>query len=102
MAATHAPGYMSIAPSASTTPRHTSGPARAQARTARLRPQLGQPNDDTWGPGLDDQYTAELFYRWQVSKAIAVTPDLQYIKNPALNPEADSIWVFGLRVRGAL
>jgi porin len=62
----------------------------------------GQPNEDTWGPGLDDQYTAELFYRWQISKAIAVTPDLQYIRNPALDPDANSIWVFGLRVRGAL
>jgi porin len=62
----------------------------------------GQPNEDTWGPGLDNQYTAELFYRWQVSKAIALTPDLQYIKNPALNPDADSLWVFGLRVRGVL
>jgi porin len=39
----------------------------------------GEPNEDTWGPGLPDQYTAELFYRWQISKAIAVTPDLQYI-----------------------
>jgi porin len=62
----------------------------------------GQPNEGTWGPGLDDQYTAELFYRWQISKAIAVTPDLQYIKNPALDPGASSIWVFGLRVRGVL
>ena len=62
----------------------------------------GQPNEDTWGPGLDDQYTAELFYRWQISKAIAVTPDLQYIKNPALDPDTDSIWVFGLRMRGVL
>lgn len=62
----------------------------------------GQPNEDTWEPGHRDQYTAELFYRWQVSKAVAVTPDLQLIKNPALNPDADSIWVFGLRVRGAL
>jgi porin len=62
----------------------------------------GQPNEGTWGPGLDDQYTAELFYRWQISKAIAVTPDLQYIKNPALDPGARSIWVFGLRVRGVL
>jgi len=62
----------------------------------------GQPNEDTWGPGLRDQYTAELFYRWQISKAIAVTPDLQYIRNPALDPDANSIWVFGLRVRGAL
>ena len=62
----------------------------------------GQPNEGTWGPGLDDQYTAELFYRWQISKAIAVTPDLQYIKNPALDPDANSIWVLGIRVRGAL
>jgi porin len=62
----------------------------------------GEPNEDTWGPGRRDQYTVELFYRWQISKAIAVTPDLQYVKNPALNPDTDSIWVFGLRVRGAL
>jgi len=62
----------------------------------------GEPNEDTWQPGLPDQYTAELFYRWQISKAIAVTPDLQYIENPALNPDTDSLWVFGLRVRGVL
>ncbi len=62
----------------------------------------GQPNENTWLPGLPDQYTAELFYRWQVSKAIAVTPDLQYIKNPALNAETDSLWVLGLRLRGVL
>jgi porin len=62
----------------------------------------GQPNEDTWGPGLDDQYTAEIFYRWQVSKALAVTPDLEYLKNPALNPEESSIWVLGVRVRMAL
>jgi len=31
-----------------------------------------------------------------------VTPDLQYIRNPALNPDADSIWVLGIRLRGAL
>jgi porin len=62
----------------------------------------GQPNEDTWGPGLGDQYTAEVFYRWQISKAFAVTPDVQYIKNPALNADAASLWVFGLRVRGVL
>jgi porin len=61
----------------------------------------GEPSESTWVPGLDDQYTAELFYRWQVSKAIAITPDVEYLINPALNPDTDSIWVFGLRVRGA-
>lgn len=62
----------------------------------------GEPNEDTWGPGLDDQYTAEFFFRWQVTKAFAITPDLQYLKNPANNPEANSIWVVGIRVRAVL
>jgi len=62
----------------------------------------GDPNENTWGPDLDDQYTAEVFYRWQISKALAVTPDLEYLKNPALNPEEDSVWVFGVRARLAL
>jgi porin len=43
-----------------------------------------------------------VFYRWNVSREIALTPDLQYVKNPALNPDQDSIWVFGLRARFAL
>jgi porin len=62
----------------------------------------GEPNESTFAPGLDDQYTAEVFYRWNVSREIALTPDLQYLKNPALNPDQDSIWVFGLRARFAL
>jgi len=39
---------------------------------------------------------------WRVSMVFAITPDLRYIKDPALDPDTDSIWVFGLRVRGAL
>jgi porin len=62
----------------------------------------GEPNEGTWGPGLRDQYTAEMFYRWQISKAIALTPALDYLKNPAQSPDTDSLWVFGLRLRGAL
>jgi porin len=59
----------------------------------------GKPNKSTWGPGLDDQHTLEVFYRIQLWKELAITPDIQYIKNPALNPEDDTLWVFGLRVR---
>lgn len=62
----------------------------------------GEPNEDTFGPGLRDQYTAELFYRWQLSLQIAVTPDLQWLLNPALNPEEDHIWILGLRARLAI
>ena len=59
----------------------------------------GQPNEDTFGPGLDDQYTVELFSRLQVLRNLQITPDIQYIRNPARNPDANHSWVFGLRAR---
>jgi porin len=59
----------------------------------------GKPNESTWGSGLDDQHTLEAFYRIQLWKELAITPDIQYIRNPALNPENTSLWVFGLRAR---
>jgi len=59
----------------------------------------GVPNESTWGSGLDDQHTLEVFYRIQLWKEIAITPDVQYIRNPALNPDASSMWVYGLRAR---
>jgi porin len=62
----------------------------------------GQPNETTWGEGLRDQYTVELFWRWQVGSQLAVTPDLQLLVNPANNPDEISIWVFGVRGRLAL
>jgi porin len=62
----------------------------------------GEPNEDTFGSGLRDQYTAEVFYRWQVTPRFAVTPDLQLLENPALDPDEDRIWVVGLRLRMAL
>jgi porin len=62
----------------------------------------GQPNEDSFGPGLDNQAVFEAFYRWQLTEQIAITPDIQYLIDPALNPEHDSLWVFGLRARLAL
>ncbi len=57
----------------------------------------------SWGEpsaeGLDDQYTAELFYRLQLAQNLAITPDVQLIIDPALNPDEDVIAVFGLRAR---
>ncbi|MHC4213613.1 MAG: carbohydrate porin, partial [Planctomycetota bacterium] len=43
---------------------------------------------------LDDQYTAELFYRLQVAQNLAITPDIQLIINPALNPDENALVVF--------
>ena len=59
----------------------------------------GKPMESTWGPGLDNQQTLEVFYRIQLFKELAITPDIQYIRNPALNPEEDSLWVWGMRAR---
>jgi len=44
----------------------------------------------------------ELFYRQQFSPNFAVTPDIQFLVDPALNPEEDPLWVFGVRARPAL
>ncbi len=39
---------------------------------------------------------------WFVGPQFAVTPDLQYLINPANNPDEKSIWVFGVRARVSL
>ena len=59
----------------------------------------GEPNSTVFGSGLDDQYGVEMFYRWQLTREIAITPNIQFIKDPALNPDEDSLWLFGLRAR---
>ena len=59
----------------------------------------GQPNSALFGSGLDDQYAMEVYYRLQVTREFAITPDVQLLIDPALNPEEDTIWVFGLRAR---
>lgn len=59
----------------------------------------GEPNETTFTSGLSNQITAEVFYRMQISKHFVITPDLQYLINPALNPNASSIFVWGLRGR---
>lgn len=48
--------------------------------------------------GGNEQYTAELYYNMQLGKHVQITPDIQYIKNPAASSE-DSALVFGLRTR---
>jgi porin len=62
----------------------------------------GEVNENSFGPGLDDQYTLELFYRWQFTQQFAVTLDYQYLRDPALNPDESSISVWSLRARFAL
>jgi porin len=66
-------------------------------------------NDDyaglafAWGrpsnSALRDQYVMETFYRWQLTPAIQVTPDLQLILQPSEAPLLDYSVVLGIRVR---
>lgn len=58
-----------------------------------------RPNKDTFGPNLDDQFTAEIFQQIQMTKNFEVTPSIQYIHNPALNPLDNSNLLVGLRMR---
>jgi porin len=62
----------------------------------------GRPNQNTYGTKLKDQYTIEMFYRLQLSQKIAITPDVQFIVNPALNPVDNFIFVYALRGRIAI
>ena len=60
---------------------------------------LGVGWDDVWGAVREDQLSAELFLRAQLAQSFAVTPSLQYIRNPAFNANDDEAWVFSIRVR---
>ncbi len=58
-----------------------------------------RPNEDTFGSGLDDQITVEVFQKWQLTESIELTPSIQIIHNPAFNPSEDTIALLGLRAR---
>ena len=62
----------------------------------------GEVNENSFESGLDDQYTLEVFYRWQTTEQLALTLDYQYLQDPALNPDEDSIHVWSVRGRFAL
>jgi porin len=60
-----------------------------------------RPNEDTYGAKLEDQVAMEAFWMFELAKFIELTPSVQYIINPALNPNANSTVLFGLRFRAA-
>ena len=58
----------------------------------------GEVNETTFGIS-DDQYSWEIFYRFQLSTRLAITTDVQFLINPVLNPEQTSIFLYSLRAR---
>ncbi len=55
----------------------------------------GEPSDRA----LQDQITSEVFYRFQLLDNFAITPSVQWIKNPTYNPARTTVTVVGLRMR---
>lgn len=61
-----------------------------------------RPSRDLFPDTLRDQYTAEIYYRFRVLKVLLITPAVQFLFNPALNPDKNLITIFGLRGRLSL
>ena len=91
---------------------HSDGGAGVAAEDAasvgvEMKPRMDQvwsigfgwakPSRKTHGPGLDEEYVLETSYKFQLSPNFSLTPDLQYVRNPARNPDENSVWVLGLR-----
>lgn len=50
-------------------------------------------------PRTPDPHPLDAHYRLQLTEHLEITPDIQLIKDPALNPDEDLVWVAGLRGR---
>jgi porin len=70
-------------------------PRKDQALSAGVG--WADPSKKTTGGGVGDELVLETSYRLQLSPNFSLTPDLQYLNNPAGNPSEDSTWVVGLR-----
>ena len=57
---------------------------------------LGQKPPDS---ALKSQVAGEFFYRLQLAQKLAITPSVQLLKDPALNPTDDTVWVWGIQFR---
>ena len=51
------------------------------------------------GKAARDQYTLEFFYRIQTLKGLALTPNLQLIVDPSLDPGDDLLPLLGIKAR---
>lgn len=73
------------------------GLRRANNDVAGIGISFCSPADGT----LRDQFASEWFYRFQLTQSLAITPDIQLIANPALDPSQDVLALFGVRLRAA-
>jgi porin len=82
---------------------------KQQASVGVVFQNVSQRNDDVIGiaaswmdpadPAFRDETTLEAFWRIHLTPEIAITPSIQYIRNPAKTTAYDSTTVASLRVR---
>ena len=48
-----------------------------------------------------NETVTELFYRFEINRFLALTPDIQLISNPADANKSDNIWLANLRIQGS-
>lgn len=57
----------------------------------------------TWSNPSNDSLPGEklfeLFYRIQVTENMGLSPDLQFVVDPSLNPSEDLVTIVGLRLK---
>ncbi len=58
-----------------------------------------KPSDKTHGMKLGSEKVLEASYLWQLTANTSLLPDFQLIMDPARNPETNSTWTAGLRLR---
>jgi hypothetical protein len=70
--------------------------ASFRARSATVVDADGAPVYGFTASGYE--YDAELYYRFHAHERFEISPDFQYIRNPAGNPGAKSVTIVGLRL----
>jgi len=53
-------------------------------------------------PDTKNQMTFEIYYRLHLTEHLAITPDFQWIINPTLNPNLNSLTYWGIRARATM
>lgn len=54
-------------------------------------------NDKNYVNNVDDEWVLETSYKFQTSKNFSITPDIQYLQNPANLTNEDNTWVASIR-----
>lgn len=71
-----------------------------RSRTDQVGLALGYSNaadSPTNPPGARSEKLAELYWNWTFFNGLLLTPELQYIRDPALAPNRDDTWALSLR-----